>query len=264
MCLASTSVTMPSRRAKALTASSTKKDKRAPHIARPLNRFWQDIPAGSLASALPRAGHPEDAGSIHLKVGGQYLCATGSRGCAAAKGADSPAKPPPQSDAADACYLRCEPPVSVSSQLALANGKSASAGKGGDFGYRTAMAFKVERDGDGAFVDGATDEGFGVVSPGRGEELLSGATFRLKSELTGGYVCVGGLFQRYCLCASASSPADAATFQFVARRKPDDGAEPRGNQIFNPTSMCAYANVFTRALPLCFENSMRAIDPSKD
>ena len=209
----------------ATPASSTKKDKRAPHIARPLNRFWQDIPAGSLASALPRAGHPEDAGSIHLKVGGQYLCATGSRGCAAAKDADSPAKPPPQSDAADACYLRCEPPVSVSSQLALANGKSASAGKGGDFGYRTAMAFKVERVGDGAFVDGATDEGFGVVSPGRGEELLSGATFRLRSELTGGYVCVGGLFQRYCLCASASSPADAATFQFVARRKPDDGAE---------------------------------------
>ena len=209
----------------ATPASSTKKDKRAPHIARPLNRFWQDIPAGSLASALPRAGHPEDAGSIHLKVGGQYLCATGSRGCAAAKDADSPAKPPPQSDAADACYLRCEPPVSVSSQLALANGKSASAGKGGDFGYRTAMAFKVERVGDGAFVDGATDEGFGVVSPGRDEELLSGATFRLRSELTGGYVCVGGLFQRYCLCASASSPADAATFQFVARRKPDDGAE---------------------------------------
>ena len=30
------------------------------------------------------------------------------------------------------------------------------------------------------------------------------------------------------------------------------------NQIFNPTSMCAYANVLTRALPPCFENSLRA------
>jgi hypothetical protein len=36
------------------------------------------------------------------------------------------------------------------------------------------------------------------------------------------------------------------------------------NQIFNPTSMCAYANVLTRALSLCFENSTRAIDPSKN
>jgi hypothetical protein len=35
------------------------------------------------------------------------------------------------------------------------------------------------------------------------------------------------------------------------------------NQIFNPTSMCAYANVLTRALPPCFENSLRAIDSSK-
>ena len=36
------------------------------------------------------------------------------------------------------------------------------------------------------------------------------------------------------------------------------------NQIFNPTSMCAYSNVLTRALPPCFENSTRAIDPSKN
>ena len=36
------------------------------------------------------------------------------------------------------------------------------------------------------------------------------------------------------------------------------------NQIFNPTSMCAYANVLTRALPPCFENSLRAIDSSKN
>ena len=36
------------------------------------------------------------------------------------------------------------------------------------------------------------------------------------------------------------------------------------NQIFNPTSMCAYSNVLTQALPPCFENSLRAIDSSKN
>ena len=34
------------------------------------------------------------------------------------------------------------------------------------------------------------------------------------------------------------------------------------NQIFNPTSMCAYSNASTHALRLCFENSTRAIDSS--
>ena len=38
----------------------------------------------------------------------------------------------------------------------------------------------------------------------------------------------------------------------------------RANQIFNPTSMCAHANGLTRALPPCFENLTRAIDPSKN
>ena len=37
-----------------------------------------------------------------------------------------------------------------------------------------------------------------------------------------------------------------------------------GNQIFNPTSMCAYATVLVQAFLLCFENSMRAIDSSKN
>ena len=37
-----------------------------------------------------------------------------------------------------------------------------------------------------------------------------------------------------------------------------------GNQIFNPTSMCAHATVSTRALLPCFENSTRAIDSSKN
>ena len=40
--------------------------------------------------------------------------------------------------------------------------------------------------------------------------------------------------------------------------------DPCANQIFNPTSMCAYANVLTLALPPCFENSLRAIDSSKN
>ena len=62
------------------TPSSGRRDRRAPHIARPLNRFWQDVPAGSLESALPSS--PNDVARVHLKVGGQYLCATGARGCA--------------------------------------------------------------------------------------------------------------------------------------------------------------------------------------
>ena len=37
-----------------------------------------------------------------------------------------------------------------------------------------------------------------------------------------------------------------------------------GNQIFNQTSMCAYATVSTRALLPCFENSTRATDSSKN
>ena len=36
------------------------------------------------------------------------------------------------------------------------------------------------------------------------------------------------------------------------------------NQIFNPTSICAYSNISTHALRLCFENSTRAIDLSKN
>ena len=42
------------------------------------------------------------------------------------------------------------------------------------------------------------------------------------------------------------------------------GGELCGHQIFNPTSMCAYATVSTRALRLGFEDSTRAIDPSKN
>jgi len=37
----------------------------------------------------------------------------------------------------------------------------------------------------------------------------------------------------------------------------------RGNQIFNPTSMFAYATVSTQGFLPCFENSTRAIDSSK-
>ena len=44
----------------------------------------------------------------------------------------------------------------------------------------------------------------------------------------------------------------------------DAGEDPCANQIFNPTSMCAYSNVLTRDLRPRFENSTRAIDPSKN
>ena len=44
----------------------------------------------------------------------------------------------------------------------------------------------------------------------------------------------------------------------------DSGKLPCGHQIFNPTSMCAYANVSTQLLWLRFENSMRVIDSSKN
>ena len=37
-----------------------------------------------------------------------------------------------------------------------------------------------------------------------------------------------------------------------------------GNQIFNPTSMCAYATVSTQDFLPCFENSTKAIDASKN
>ena len=53
-------------------------------------------------------------------------------------------------------------------------------------------------------------------------------------------------------------------FPEPARHLAVAGAELCGIQIFNPTSMCAYATVSTQALQLCFENSTRAIDPSKN
>ena len=51
-----------------------------------------------------------------------------------------------------------------------------------------------------------------------------------------------------------------------ARRasEPRRRGDPRGRRIFNPTSMRAYATVSTQALRPGFENSTRAIDPSKD
>ena len=52
-----------------------------------------------------------------------------------------------------------------------------------------------------------------------------------------------------------------ATCERVMRVLRDD---PRGIQIFNPTSMCAHATVSTQPLRPCFENSTRAIDSSKN
>ena len=45
---------------------------------------------------------------------------------------------------------------------------------------------------------------------------------------------------------------------------PPPGYSLCGNQIFNPTSMCAYSTVSTQTLQLRFENWMRAIDSSKN
>ena len=55
-----------------------------------------------------------------------------------------------------------------------------------------------------------------------------------------------------------------AEFELVRRNVFAHRAELRANQIFNPTSTCAYANVLTRALRPGFENSTRAFDPSQN
>ncbi|KAK7249797.1 hypothetical protein SO694_00004749 [Aureococcus anophagefferens] len=66
--------------------------------------------------------------------------------------------------------------------------------------------------------------------------------------------------------AGSLTPVQASANRLLAERL---GAKIRGtlvcrNQIFNPTSMCAYATVSTQAFRLCFENSTRAIDSSKN
>ena len=45
---------------------------------------------------------------------------------------------------------------------------------------------------------------------------------------------------------------------------PRDLADLRGIYIFNPTSMCAYANVSTQGFPPCFEILTRATNVSKN
>uniref|UniRef100_A0A7S3NK29 Myosin motor domain-containing protein n=1 Tax=Aureoumbra lagunensis TaxID=44058 RepID=A0A7S3NK29_9STRA len=152
-----------------------------PHIALPQNRFWQDIPAMNLAGALQN-----EIVIVHLKVGGQYLCATGTPIALDTPGGNA--------EKDDQRYLRCEKP---------ATGDSPDT-----FGYRAAMSFRVEV----VSRQNTEDE---AQTP---EDKLSSIHFRLKSELTGGYCTVGGLFQRYCLVASAPTPEEAATFQFVPRR----------------------------------------------
>ena len=59
-------------------------------------------------------------------------------------------------------------------------------------------------------------------------------------------------------CRVADDAEDDDDFAFFSRDR------PCGNQIVNPTSMCASATTSTQAFRLCFENSMRAIDPSKN
>ena len=60
----------------------------------------------------------------------------------------------------------------------------------------------------------------------------------------------------HCICAAKES----INVEFAARA----GRVPCGNQISNPTSMCAYSKALTRALPLRFDSSTRAIDSSKN
>jgi hypothetical protein len=72
--------------------------------------------------------------------------------------------------------------------------------------------------------------------------------------------------QRTAFVAFAS-PLDACanrTGVAIANEAAAAGQGLCANQIFNPTSIFAYSNVLTQAHPLCFENSMRAIDPSKN
>ena len=76
----------------------------------------------------------------------------------------------------------------------------------------------------------------------------------------------------------AEAPGDAAPARPATSQAPSRGngaqrdrrsagelpAVGRRAEIFNPTSMCAYATVSTQALRLCFEHSTRAIDSSKN
>ena len=64
----------------------------------------------------------------------------------------------------------------------------------------------------------------------------------------------------------AAAVEKSSTQLAVAELETDvaEGLAPCANQIFNPTSMCAYSNVLTQALPPCFEKSLRAIDSSKN
>jgi len=71
----------------------------------------------------------------------------------------------------------------------------------------------------------------------------------------------GAMMQWLVLAALFHGVGDARAARAALRGL---GAALCGNQIFNPTSMCAYATVSTQGLLLCFENSTRAIDSSKN
>ena len=77
------------------------------------------------------------------------------------------------------------------------------------------------------------------------------------------------VFKNLFVAEDLLSPVVAGLVAVLARKdssgsRAGAGDGPRGNQIFNPTSMCAYATVSTQSLRLCFEISTRAIDPSKN
>ena len=66
------------------------------------------------------------------------------------------------------------------------------------------------------------------------------------------------------VAAYLAYPAVVAVLSRIPPPNAVEGGYLCGIQIFNPTSMCAYATVSTQDLRLCFENSTRAIDSSKN
>ena len=173
------------------TPSSGRRDRRAPHIARPLNGSGRTPPvhwrALCLLTKRRRARPPQGRRPVLVCYRCEGLC---SGTCTAA------AQVSPSSSTADGrdAWLSKVRAARASLSLPRSRGRTARTGaNGGDFGYRTAMAFIVET------------------------RFSEGYVLRLRSELTGGYVNVGGLFQRYCLCASAPTAAEATSFEFVAR-----------------------------------------------
>ena len=107
--------------------------------------------------------------------------------------------------------------------------------------------------------------------PAARRAIFAAGRSRFFGASAGGADAAGGVSRAFFPAAATRGVSGSG---FLRRRAAasssrNDGAAPRarrlcGNQIFNPTSMCAYATVSTHGFRLCFENSMRAIDSSKN